>query len=73
MVLYPLISIAGFKMLINEKTNLDNTKNVLLVSIPIAIGLSGIAIGGSTFALSGIALALIVGIILNLVLKDKEV
>ena len=72
MVLYPLISIAGFKMLINEKTNLNNTKNVLLISIPIAIGLSGISIGGSAFALSGIALALIVGIILNLVLKDKE-
>lgn len=72
MVLYPLISIAGFKMLINEKTDLDNTKNVLLVSIPIAIGLSGIAIGGSTFALSGIALALIIGIILNLLLREKK-
>lgn len=72
MVLYPLISISGFKMLINNHVDLDNNKNALLVSIPISVGLSGIAIGGASFALSGIALALIIGIILNLVLKENK-
>lgn len=71
LVLYPLIAIAGFKMLINNKIDLDNSKNLALVAIPISIGLGSIAIGGATFSLSGTALALIVGIILNIALKEK--
>lgn len=70
LVLYPLIAIAGFKMLINNKIDLDNSKNLALVAIPISIGLGSIAIGGEAFSLSGTALALIVGIVLNLMLKE---
>lgn len=72
LVLYPLIAIAGFKMLINNKVDLDNSKNLALVAVPISIGLGSIALGGSTFSLSGTALALIVGIILNLILKEHK-
>ena len=71
-VLYPLIAIAGLKMLIHNQVDLDDTKNLLLVGVPLAIGLSGIAIGGTTFALSGVALALIAGVVLNLILKNKN-
>ncbi len=73
LVLYPLIAIAGFKMLINNKIDLDNPKNMIIVAVPLAIGLSGIVIGGTTFSLSGTALALVVGIILNFILRDKKV
>lgn len=69
LILYPLISIAGFNMLINNKVDLSNAKNMLMVGIPISIGLGGIIIGGSAFSLSGTALALIVGIILNIILN----
>lgn len=72
-VLYPLIAIAGFKMLINNRIDLDNSKNMIIVAVPLAIGLSGIAIGGTTFSLGGTALALVVGIILNLILREKKV
>lgn len=71
LVLYPLIAIAGFKMLINNHVNLDNSKNLALVAIPISIGLGSIVIGGATLSFSGTALALIIGIILNLILKEK--
>ena len=71
LVLYPMIAVAGFKMLIHNQINLDNSKNMILVAIPISIGLGGLVIGGTTFALSGTALALIAGIILNLILKEK--
>ena len=59
-------------MLIHNQVDLDDTKNLLLVGVPLAIGLSGIAIGGTTFALSGVALALIAGVVLNLILKNKN-
>lgn len=70
LILYPLISIAGFNMLINNQVDLSNAKNMLMVGLPISIGLGGILIGGANFSLSGTALALIVGIILNLILKE---
>lgn len=72
LVLYPLISVAGFKMLINNKADLDNSKNMLLVGLPISIGLGGILLGGANFSLGGTALALIIGIVLNLILKEKS-
>jgi uracil permease len=72
LVLYPLISVAGFKMLINNRADLDNSKNMLLVGLPISIGLGGILLGGSNFSLGGTALALITGIVLNLILKEKS-
>lgn len=71
LILYPLIAIAGLKMLINNQIDLDNSKNLLLVAIPISIGLGSIILGGSTLSFSGTALALIIGIILNLILKEK--
>lgn len=70
LILYPLIAIAGFKMLVNNSVDLDNSKNLLLVSIPIAIGLGDIVIGNDILSFSGTALSLIVGVILNLILKD---
>lgn len=69
-VLYGFISSSGIKLL--KDVDLNISKNLIIVSVVLSIGISGIAIGGSVFSLSGTALALVVGIILNLILKDKE-
>ena len=69
-VLYGFISSSGIKLLKNVDLNIS--KNLIIVSVVLSIGISGIAIGGSVFSLSGTALALVIGIILNLILKDKE-
>ena len=68
-VLYGFISSSGIKLL--KDVDLNNSKNLILCSVILAIGISGITIGGSVFSLSGTALALVVGIILNLILKEK--
>ena len=67
-VLYSYIAISGIKMLRNLDFN--NQKNILLIAIPLSVGISGIALGGTDFSLSGTALALIAGIVINAVLKD---
>ena len=69
MILYGFISSSGIKLL--KEVDLENSKNLILVSIILSIGISGIALGGSVFSLSGTALALVAGIILNLILKEK--
>ena len=67
-ILYAYIAISGVKMLKN--VDLNNQKNLLTVAIPLSIGISGIAVGGTTFALSGTALALVCGVVINLLLKE---
>ena len=68
-VLYGFISSSGIKLL--KDVDLNNSKNLILVSVILAIGISGIVIGNDVFSFSGTALALIVGIVLNLILQEK--
>ena len=69
-ILYAFIAASGVRTL--QNVDLNNNKNLLLVAMPLSIGISGIALGGATFALSGTALALIAGVVLNIVLKEKD-
>lgn len=68
LILYGYIACSGIKML--QGVNLNNQKNLIMVSTVLSLGISGLALGGTTFALSGTALGLVFGIILNLLLKE---
>lgn len=70
LILYGYIACSGVKML--QQIDLNVPKNLILVSGVLSIGISGIAVGGADFAISGTALALLFGVVLNLVLKEKE-
>ncbi len=65
-VLYGLIAANGVKVLIKDKTDLSQMKNLVVVSTMLVIGLGGglLQITASS-ALSGMSLAAIVGILLN--------
>ena len=70
-LLYGFISASGIKTL--KSVDLDNQKNLIICSVVLALGISGVVIGNDTFSLSGTALALVAGVILNLILKEKKV
>ena len=69
-MLYGFIACSGVKML--QQVDLNSQKNLIMVSSVLSLGISGLAVGGTTFALSGTALALVFGVILNLILKEKK-
>jgi len=69
-ILYGFIACSGVKML--QNTDLNNNKNLIIVSAVLSLGISGIAIGGATISISATALALVIGVILNLALRNKE-
>lgn len=69
-ILYGFIACSGIKML--QKIDLNNQKNLIIVSSVLSLGICGIIVGGDTINFTGTALALIVGIILNLILKDRK-
>ena len=69
-ILYGYIACSGVKML--QQINLNDQKNLIIVSSVLSIGISGLAIGNNTFAITGTAFALIFGILLNIILKGEE-
>lgn len=69
-ILYGFIACSGIKML--QKTDLNIQKNLIIVSTVLSLGISGLIVGGETMSLSATGLALVVGIILNLVLKERK-
>lgn len=67
-ILYGFIACSGIKML--QKTDLNVQKNLIIVSTVLSLGISGLVVGGEIINFSATALALIAGIILNIVLKE---
>lgn len=72
MVAYGMIALAGVRTIMNGNIDFSNNKNVAIFATMLACGVSGFAITSGSFNLSGIALAMVVGIILNLILKDSK-
>ena len=67
-ILYGFIACSGIKML--QKTDLNIQKNLIIVSTVLSLGISGLVVEGEVISFSATALALISGIILNIVLKE---
>lgn len=70
MILYGYIAASGLKTLINSKTDLEDNKNLIVVSVILTTGVSGIFFGSASF--TGVSLAMVLGVILNLILRRKE-
>ena len=71
MVLYGYIAASGLKTIINNKDTLSSGKNLTIVSVGLTVGVSGIFLFSESFA--GVSLAMVLGVILNLILRDKKV
>lgn len=67
MILYGYIAASGLKTLKN--VDLDDNKNLIIVSVVLTVGVSGIWLFDEAFA--GVALAMVLGIILNVILRKK--
>ena len=65
-VLYGLIASNGIKVLIKDRTDLSNMKNLVVVASMLVIGLGGASVQiTAQTSLTGMSLAAIVGIVLN--------
>lgn len=72
LLLFGTIASVGIKTLVDNHVNLSVTRNQVIVSIVLTIGIGGAIISYGNFSLSGIGLASVVGVILNLILPDKK-
>lgn len=66
-VLYGLIAANGVKILIKDKTDLSNMRNLVVVSTMLVIGLGGASLTlFDSLTLTGMSLAMVTGLLLNL-------
>ena len=76
LLLYGFIAVNGLKVLIKNQVNFELPKNVVVASSMLVLGLGGaaiaIVIGDFSITVSGMSLASIVGIILNLILPSER-
>ena len=76
LLLYGFIAVNGLKVLIKNQVNFELSKNVVVASSMLVLGLGGAAIsiisGDLSITISGMSLASVVGIILNLALPNEK-
>jgi uracil permease len=71
LLLFGMIASIGIKTLIDSKTDLSETRNQVIVAVILTVGIGGAVISYGNFSLSGIGLASVVGVLLNLVLPGS--
>ena len=72
MILYGYIACSGLKTIIREKTDLEDNKNLIVVSVILTTGIGGLVISAGTISVAGVALSMILGVVLNLILGIKK-
>ncbi len=72
-LLFGIIASSGLRMLVDNKVNFDEKRNLMIASVILVLGIGGAFLKLSDeVSLSGMALAAIVGVLLNLILPGKE-
>lgn len=73
-LLFGIIASSGLRMLVENKVDFSRKRNLIIASVILVIGIGGAAIHiGKMFSLEGMALASIIGVVLNQVLPGKQV
>ena len=75
LLLYGFIAVNGLKVLIENKIDFSKNKNIIVASTMLVLGLGGatiaISTGNMSVSVSGMSLAAIIGILLNLFLPNE--
>ena len=77
MLLYGLIAASGMRTLVEKQVDFSKRKNLTVASVILTLGIGGgllqFKIGSEfTFSLAGVALATVVGVFLNLIIREKD-
>ena len=71
-LMFGLISSIGIRILIVNEVNLMNFKNLIIIALMLGFGLGGVEFSTGYFKLTGVAIAGISGIILNLIIPEEK-
>ncbi len=72
MLLFGSVASIGLKTLIADRTNLDEPRNLVIVSAVLVFGIGGLALNLDGFSLQGVSLCGVAAILLNLLLPKTR-
>jgi len=71
-LLFGMIAAIGIGSLVRNKVDMSKSRNLVIVSVILVIGIGNMVIGIGRVSLGGIGLAGVIGVILNLVLPEDK-
>ena len=72
LLLFGTIASVGIQNMMQRKVDMNDTRNIIIISVMLTMGLGGAVLSSGNFAISGIGLSAIVGVVLNLVLPKMK-
>ena len=75
LLLFGTIASVGIQNLIQHKVDFNRTRNIIIISVTLTMGIGGAVLQWGSFSMGGIGLSAMVGVILNLILppaKEKK-
>lgn len=73
LLLFGMIAATGVNNMILNKTNMSNSRNLIIVSLILTTGIGGAVLQVGTVSMTGIGLSAVIGVLLNLILpRTKE-
>ena len=67
-----MIASVGLRTLVENHVDFTKNRNLCIAAVMLVLAIGGAVIGNATFSFSNIGLGIIVGIILNLVIPNRE-
>lgn len=71
-LLFGIIASSGLRMLVDSKVDFGDKRNLVISSVILVIGIGGAHIDIGSLQIQGMALAAIIGVVLNLILPGRE-
>ena len=72
LLLFGTIASVGINTLIKNKVDMGDTRNLIIASLILTLGIGGAELTCGSFTISGIGLSALVGVILNLIIPQKK-
>ena len=72
LLLFGTIASVGINNLIKNKVDMGDTRNLVIVSLILTLGIGGAEFSVGNFTIGGIGLAAVVGVLLNLVIPKRK-
>src|SRR5690554_4389447 len=72
LLLFGMIAATGINNMIHNKTDMSNTRNLIIVSLILIIGIGGAVLTIGNISMTGISLSALLGVILNLIIPQTK-
>lgn len=72
LLLFGMIAATGINNMVENRTDMSNTRNLIIASLILTTGIGGAVLEWGTFSISGIGLSAVIGVVLNLILPIQK-